>query len=287
MIPKARSAHHRGSEGVIPTFLIIGAMRSGTTSVARQLGQHPEVFIAPQKEVHFFDLNWERGMGWYERQFQSANGEPAVGEASPSYLHDARAIERIAKTLPEARLIALLRDPVSRAYSHYWHNRARGREDLSFEEAIAAEPDRISGLGWDTGRKFAYLGRGRYATQLQRVDDHFDRSALRVLLFEEYRADPASVLADLFRFAGVDPSFTPPDPAAALNGFVTFRSVHVRNATRRLPPLLRDGIGRLNVTRGSYPPMDPETRAMLKERFAEDNARLAARLGRSLEVWER
>jgi hypothetical protein len=184
-------------------------------------------------------------------------------------------------------LIVLLRDPVSRAYSHYWHNRARGREELSFEDAIAAEPERLARLEGRRGRQFSYVGRGRYGEQLERVVRYVPRDSLRVLLFEEYRADPASSLADLFSFLDVDGSFIPPNATTALNTYVSFRSVRVRNATRRLPPRLRDAIGRLNVRRGSYEPMDPVTRARLQEAFAEDNARLAAWLGRSLDAWEK
>jgi hypothetical protein len=93
-------AKKAASRNSLPNFLIIGAMRSGTTSVARQLGEHPDVFMAPQKEIHFFDFHWEKGIEWYRAQFRGAGDESAVGEASPSYLHDPFAIERIAGTLP-------------------------------------------------------------------------------------------------------------------------------------------------------------------------------------------
>ena len=125
--------------GTRPTFLIVGAMRSGTTTLARQLGSHPEVFMAAEKEVHFFDLHHDEGVDWYAGRFAGGAREREIGEAT-EYMHDGCPRRRMGAELPDARLIVILRDPVSRAYSHYWLNRAKGMERLGFAEAIAAEP---------------------------------------------------------------------------------------------------------------------------------------------------
>jgi hypothetical protein len=107
--------------GRLPNFLIVGAMKSGTTSLARYLGAHPQAYVAPEKEINFFERGyvWNRGVDWYASRFEGAGDALAVGEASPSYMYWPTAIERMASVVPDARLIALLRDPVERAYSHY------------------------------------------------------------------------------------------------------------------------------------------------------------------------
>ena len=111
----ASGGHDVTGDGRLPAFLIVGAMRSGTTSLARYLASHPDVLFAPQKEVHFFDRNFHRGVAWYASQFA---GDPTLrlaGEATPSYMYDELAVERMSHTVPHAKLIAVLRDPTERA----------------------------------------------------------------------------------------------------------------------------------------------------------------------------
>ena len=109
---------------MLPNYLIIGAPKCGTTSLAAWLDEHPQVYMVPEKELHFFSGYWEQGLDWYEQCFVP-NGKPLVGEASPSYLENPVARERIASVLPGAKLIAMMRNPVDRAYSQYWHWRDR------------------------------------------------------------------------------------------------------------------------------------------------------------------
>ena len=116
-------------QGALPNFFIAGTMRSGTTSLTRYLDAHPDVFIAPQKEIHYFDLNYPRGIDWYRQQFSNVDREVAVGDATPSYVYLEEAVARMTETVPDARVIVLLRHPVDRAYSHYWLRRALGAEN--------------------------------------------------------------------------------------------------------------------------------------------------------------
>ncbi|MGH2726565.1 MAG: sulfotransferase domain-containing protein, partial [Actinomycetota bacterium] len=122
----------------LPNFLILGAMKAGTTSLAYWLGEHPDVFLAPGKELFFFNVpqRWELGVDWYRSQFAGSEGKIARGEATPGYLGHPQAAERIAATLPDVRLIALLRHPADRAYSQYWHNRATGTETRTFARMV-------------------------------------------------------------------------------------------------------------------------------------------------------
>jgi sulfotransferase family protein len=273
--------------GRLPTFLIIGAMKGGTSTLARTLAQHPQVFVPRGKEMHFFDQHFDRGLDWYRSWFEDAGAATAVGEASPTYLHNDEALSRMAGTLPDARLIAILRDPVDRAYSHYWHNVRRGREPLSFREALEAEPGRRES---PSGRKgvYAYVDQGRYVRQLQKVVMLYPREALLVLVLEEFSRDPVDGLRAVWRFLRVDEGFVPSRPDAHMNRARRYWSLGLHRYLRRRPRTLPTRVlGRLNIRPGRpHPPMDPTLRAELAERFREDNRALAQWLGREPGLWE-
>lgn len=273
----------------LPNFLIIGAMRSGTTSLARYLETHPEVFLAQQKEVHYFDVNYEKGEGWYRQQFAKTMTERAIGEASPTYMYDAGVPARMAALLPQARLVAILRNPVDRAYSHYWHTRALGKEPLEFAEALAAEPERLCASTDPRVRyRYSYLDRGHYLSQLLHICKYYPRQALFVLLFEDLRRRPTETFQQVCQFLEIEGSFVPPNLGGAVNAYTTYRSVWLRNRLREWPSsFLKRVIERLNKRReASYPPLDAEMRAKLLDYFAEDNAALASWLGRDLAAWQ-
>jgi hypothetical protein len=269
----------------LPTFLIVGAMRSGTTSLTRYLRSHPEVFIAPHKELHFFDFRYAEGIDWYRSNFEGAQDEIAVGEATPNYLYIAEALPRAAELLPEARLVAILRDPVERAYSHYWHNRAVGREELGFDEALEAEPRRIASDDPHQRAYWSYVDRGRYVRQLRALERLYPREALLVLLFDDLRDAPGETYRSVCRFLGVSDEHVPPELGEAVNSFVGFRSRRLRSLSRRLPKTAGRVVGRLNARDESYPPMPARVRSALVERFRQDNAELADWLGRDLSSW--
>ena len=274
----------------LPTFLIIGAMRSGTTALARSLGQHPDVYMAPEKEVLFFDVRWREGVDWYARSFAGATSQTAVGEASPNYLYSPHAIDRAHVLLPDAKLLAILRSPVDRAYSHYWWNRLRDREPLDFEDAIAAEPTRIE-HDWRTRSFYAYLDKGRYLHQLQHVSDVYPRESLQVTIFEELRDSPAETFSAVCRFIGVDPSVTPALLGLKVNAYYEVRSKTVAHAVRRLQRqgnagrALADAIGRLNRLEHPYPPMPLDARSHLEQLFAPEIQALEEWLGQDLSCW--
>lgn len=243
----------------LPDALIIGAMKSGTSSLHFYLTQHAQVVPPLRKEVHYFDLNHERGEPWYRANFGRA-GEAGLNlDSSPYYLFHPRVPERAHALVPQAKLIVLLRDPVRRAYSHYWHECDKGREKLSFEDAIAAEPGRVEReharlAAGEIERSsahqyFSYLARGRYAEQLRRWLEFYPREQLLVLRFEDLARDPLPVLNRTLGWLGL------PAMAGA--------RLEARN-TRR------------------YPPMAPATAARLQEYFAPHNAELDAMLGEQL-----
>jgi hypothetical protein len=263
-------------------------MKCGTTSLARWLGAHPEVFMAANKEVHFFDDFYRRGLGWYGKQFSAANGRKAIGEATPNYIYDQSAFGRMADTLPDARVIVMLRNPVDRAYSHYWHNRARGREPgLSFEQAIDAEPKRItSGDAW-AKRTYSYLDRGIYQRQLESILSRYPQARLHVAFLEDMKDQPVEVFKAACKFLEVSETVVPEQVGHSLNPYVHFRSPKVRVISRKMPHPFRRIIGRLNARTMKYPPMAPGTRARLVEHFRPHNESLARFLGRDLSIWDR
>lgn len=260
-------------------------MRCGTTSLNGYLREHPQVAVSQPKEVHFFDLHFDEGVDWYAGHFPDAEGSTAVGEATPDYLYHATAVARIAATLPDVKLIVMLRNPVDRAYSHYWHNRSRGRETLEFEDALAAEPERLAS-GDEPRRIFSYADKGRYAGQLERVFVSVPRERVLVRTFEELERTPATVYADACRFLGIDDGFRPENLGRAINAYVEFRSPRLRDLAKRLPGPLRTAIGKLNQKDSSpYPPMQRSTRDRLVTDFAAANAGLAELAGIPIPDW--
>lgn len=268
-----------------PTFIIVGAMRSGTTSLARWLGDHPQMFMAASKEVHYFDRYYELGSQWYLKHFVGSDNFLAVGEATPNYMYRPVAVQRLANDLPDVQLIVLLRDPIARAFSHYQHRVARGGEDLSFAEAIAAEPRRLASADDTVRDHFSYVDRGRYLHQLQRIMELVPRERLYIELFENLTREPVSVFRSITSWLGADPSTIPPSVGRALNSHQNFRSHTLRRAARHLPGAARRALGRLNRIQGGYPPVPRADVAQLLEVFLPERQALQELTGRDLSVW--
>jgi hypothetical protein len=260
-------------------------MRCGTTSLNGYLREHPEVAVSQPKEVHFFDLHFDEGLDWYAGHFPDAEGASAIGEATPDYLYHPDAVARIGATLSDVKLIVMLRNPIDRAYSHYWHNRSRGRETLEFEEAITAEPMRLT-TGPEPRRIFSYLDKGRYVPQLERLYASVASDRVFVRTFEELERTPETVYADVCRFVGIDPGFRPENLGRAINAYVEFRSSRLRDVAKRLPGPLQKVIGKLNQKESSpYPPMRRDTRERLAADFAAANTGLADLVGIAIPEW--
>jgi len=208
---------------LLPDFVIISVERGGTTSLYRYITTHPCVDPAFRKEVHYFDLNFTQGLSWYRAHFPTRwraawvsfrrRHRLLTGEASPYYLYHPHVPDRIYQTLPEVRLIALLRNPVERAYSHYQLNRRQGKEPLSFDEAIESEEERLRGeyqrlvqdptYYSDNHYRFGYLTRGVYVDPLTRWREHFPAERLLVLRSEDLYRDPRETLFQVNRFLGL------------------------------------------------------------------------------------
>lgn len=253
-----------------PTFLVIGAQKSGTTSLHGYLADHPAVLCATPKEVHYFDHAYHRGEGWYLAHFPLASGgiaararsgvAPAVCEVTPAYLFNPLVPERASAFDPRLKLIAVLRDPVTRAYSQYQMQHRQGRESLSFEDALANEAaelprelERIASDPFapsDTAQRIAYVARGHYAEQLERWLQMFPLEQLLVLTSEELLNEPMEAMSRISGFLGL------PEHRA---GSYPLRGVK------------------------EYAPMEPATQEHLALLFEPENRRLERLLGRELD----
>jgi hypothetical protein len=199
---------------MLPGFLIVGAQRCGTTSMYRALSTHPAVGKAVlHKGVHYFDMNYDRGIGWYRAHFPLAVTGRLTFESSPYYMFHPLAAERIAADLPGVKLIVLVRDPVERAYSAHAHELARGFETESFERAIELEPARLDreaeriaaapGYLSHSHQHHAYLARGRYVEQLDRLGRMFGRDRIHVVDSGDFFGKPEPVYDSVLDFLGL------------------------------------------------------------------------------------
>ncbi len=206
-----------------PSVIIIGAQKSGTSSLFAYLGQHPMLIPSNVKEVHFFDGgldpnvdNFEKGTSWYRAHFpprQQITDDCRSFEASPLYMFNPLASERIHNLLPSVKLIALVRNPTERAISHYFHEKRLGWESLSIEDALRAEEERlelaIRNMEYRSVEyvHHSYKSRGRYAEQLVRYYSRFPRDQILVLRSEDLFGNPASTLEMIYDFVDVDNRF--------------------------------------------------------------------------------
>jgi hypothetical protein len=210
--------------GRLPDFLGLGVQKGGTTTLQRLLEQHPDAFLPAAKELHYFSLHCAEGEAWYRDQFAPARPGQLCGEITPYYLFHPQVPSRVQTLLPEARLIVLLRDPVERVLSQYFHSVRLGLETLPIEEALAAEPWRLqdaeAALIAPEGRhrshqEHSYLSRSRYENQLPSWQARFVSSQLLVLRSEDLFEHPQAVWDQVLRFLALDAWPLPALPSAA------------------------------------------------------------------------
>ncbi len=295
----------------LPNFLIVGAAKSGTTSLYAYLAQHPDVYLCPVKEPCFFsdgNPRLVRSDSEYGALFDGRSSEKAIGEASASYLYDTEAPKKIKALLNEVKIIIILRNPINRAYSQWGQIFYQlGYERLSFEEALRDEDTRISlgKFGEDSPFYYGfyhYFHAGLYYEQVKRYFDTFNRGWVQIHIFEEFIKDPGKTCKEIFSFLGVDPGFIP--LFEKHNMAASFRFGFLHKQLLSPPPLLSKvyqalpmktklfiydvarPLFRMNLQDRSRPPMGKSTRDRLTVKYRENIHQLEGLLGRDLSLWD-
>ena len=241
-------------------FFIPGVQKAGSTTLAMLCNEHPEICMAQPiiPEPRFFLSDHEGSYETYaERHFGEGADCPVWGEKSVSYLDRGEARPRIARLLPEARHIIILRNPIDRAISHYRYSRRHGRETLDFAEAVRANRVVDLAVVQTSAQPFAYLERGKYILGIRRWLEVFDREQVMVALLDDLEESPATTCQEIFRFLGVDPGFLPPSADERHNEATDAMDFEV----------------------------DPQTRDYMKGELRGPTRELEAFLGRDLSSW--
>jgi len=288
-----------------PDFFIVGAPKCGTTAMVQYLDDHPDIFFPDAKEVHFFgtDLvsrHYTRDLNRYLSLFNDWKGQNRIGEASVWYLYSKKAAEEIHAFDPDARIIIMLRNPVEMIYSNYYQLFFNGDEDIpTFEEALAAEPDRKAGRRIPNDCRLVeslfYRDGAMFTNQVQRYFDVFGREAVHVIIFDDFKLDVAQSYRQTLQFLGVDADFTTDFPRVNANKMVRSRTLKrllqpIPNRLRQLRRfrVLRRGFRKFNQFNTRYvsrPAMNPDLRQQLQSEFAPEVERLGALLDRDLMHW--
>ena len=272
---------------MLPNLLIIGAGKSGTTSLQRYLAQHPEVSMSKQKELQFFTrADWRERIEWYEQRFPS--GTPVRGEASPVYtMHPAfpSPAARIRSLIPDAKLVYVVRDPVERLLAHYVEWAALDIESRSLREVLEA----------DSPSTIAYVCASLYSAQIERYLEHFPAEQLLVLDHHDLLVNRRRTMRTVFSFLGVDPEFVSETFDRRFNVRAEKARVNVLGAAmlRRgwlqrvasAPSALRRPVMRAITRPVATPELDGETRRRLTELFADDVERLRRHTGKRFASW--
>lgn len=273
---------------IIPNFIIVGTMKSGTSSLADLLSLNKNIYI-PEKELHFFDnfggyeKRWSYGLDWYGKQFFSAKENQVIGEKTPTYSYLIDVPERIVKTLPNVKLIWIFRNPVHRTYSNYWHAVIKGAEKKSFNYAILNEEKRIKENIW-----LGYKKRSLYHEQVENYLKYFDLKQMHFILFEDLKKNPEKVLKSTCSFLNVN--F---DENMLSNNKISNKSFLPKNIIIRY--YFRKYFGsnsifskiekKLNTSKTPYPKMSSNELDFLNKHFQKSNLKLQKLTGLDLSHW--
>ena len=272
----------------IPNFIIVGTMKSGTSSLADLLSLNNNIYI-PEKELHFFDnfggykKRWNHGLDWYSKQFLNAEENQIIGEKTPTYSYLKDVPERILKTLPDIKLIWIFRNPIDRSYSNYWHAVINGTENKSFSYAINNEEQRIKKNVW-----FGYKKRSNYAEQVENYLKYFNLNKMHFITLEDLKENPEKVLRSTCSF--LDVNF---DKNMLFRNKISNKSYLPKSKILRY--YLRKFFGpnsiivkidkKINTTKTPYPKMSNPDYNLLKSFFHESNLKLQKLTGLNIEHW--
>ena len=269
-------------------FIGIGAPKCATSWIAECLVEHPEVCI-PQKELHFFEKNYSKGIVWYLDYFKDCKNK-VKGEFTPQYLSFEKAPERIKKYFPDVRLIVCLRNPIERAYSSYWHKRNKFGIDSSFEKVIEEMPE--------------IKERSMYYKQLRNYLRYFKKRQILILIYEDIEEDPAAFIKKVYRFLDIDKNVIPPSLNKRVNITRRYKIAGVHKTLVSLHSSIRSNkttsgvikklgiykagkfIQKVNTKARNYPKMNTGTREKLRKEYRDEIVGLEKLIGRDLSFWK-
>jgi len=287
-------------------FICIGPERSGTTWLYQCLKEHPEFCLSEPKEVNFFNssqsfwrkdlmgqTNYDKGLEWYEKHFNHCSNKKNVGEITPIYLHSPEVAERIYKTFPDVKIIAILRNPIERLYSHYMYTKLKGFYELSsFEKVIEKEK--------------GFVEESSYFKHLQNYLKYFPREKILVMIYEDIEKSPETFMREVFRFLGANDTFIPPSVNTTINpaGAVAMRNkvlsmkdriksipggnlmINILKRTSLHKKMLNSIATKTGTVKVNYGRINPDTKKRLFEFYKEDIESLEKFLGRDLAFWK-
>ncbi len=291
-------------------FIIIGAVKAGTSSVYKYLQEHPDIYMSPVKEPKFFQWDGEtrrfstelddkiyhqaiKTFDEYKKLFSEVKNETVIGEASVSYLYNKKVPERIYRRFPDIKLMAILRHPADRAFSHYLHTKWLGHEPLSFPEALAQENNRIES-NW--GPSWHYKSQGFYYEQIERYQSLFDKHNFKICLYDSLQKDSSSFLKDVCRYLDVNPNFVfntdikhniNPFPKNKLLYQITSQPNVIKDTFKNLLPkdLRTKWITFIKKKNSFKPQLDPNLRQELTAEYREDILKLQDLIDQDLSSW--
>lgn len=271
----------------LPTFLVGGAQKAGTTALYTHLQAHPDVFMSTPKETEFFNWRYDRGWDWFAKHFEPHQNENAIGEASTRILTTPEAPHRINERMPDVRLIFLLRNPVERAFSAFHFYRTQG---------IICAGDRFSSFIRNEGHPLRHelIDYGKYAEHLSRFDEVFSKTQILLIKHEEFRANPVPILYEVAGFIGVEPEQFETSKSSRKSNVTQYpvsQTVYEWGATiwrsiDRNLPLSTQRIGRLGksaLLSQSKPSMSEGDRTYLQSLYRDSVAQLESRVGHQME----
>lgn len=271
----------------VPNFIIAGAQKCGTTSIFKVLYDHTEVFLPESKEVHFFDRNqsFNKGIDWYKNFFSKSKSEKVIMDITPNYMNKEYVPERIKKLLPDVKLIFVLRNPVTRAYSNYWDNIRNQNEHLPFNEAINHNP--------------AYIEKGLYYKHINRFLEYFNKEDIFIFLSEELFSHPEAFYKKLCSKLDID--FKMIKDMDRVANFARVPRIKIVEKTflsqnrilkiirRPIPGFLKSFVKKLdekfNMKKIKRPEIDEETKKYLKVIFRDDIKSLEKLFDLNLNLW--
>jgi hypothetical protein len=273
------------SDDGLPEFVLAGTTKAASTWIYECFEDHPDIATHTDDTLCYFDMNRHRNIDWYRDQFDPSP-QQVVGEASPTYMYSAGTPKRIADTLPDVDLVFCLRNPVDRAFSHWWHGYSEGLWNYEFDAAIEEPPPYQM-----------WIEPGYYDQYLETFEDHFDRDQMHVWLFDDLVADSESFITEIFDTVGVDSEYIPTPVGNTSNEARSAAPDMYQDAVRWMRKNISDEINSalrpawesfrwlIEDTSPYEGGIDPEVRAELEHIYADDMRALSSRLSRDLDHW--